>query len=181
VVGDDAARGEASVEIAALLLQRGMDIDSVHGIPDDGSVFPATPLWYAYARGRNEALYTYLPERGANPQNCMFAIVWNDDVAAAELFQRHGAEVDPHSGDETPFTAAYLWRRFAVAEWFLRNGADVDHADKLGCTALYHAVRRKYGADPERGNAAGVSPRALAETNRQRKLLSVLAEGGSSA
>ena len=185
VVGDDAAKADASVEIAALLLGKGMDLDSVHEIPDEGAVFPATPLWYAYARGRNQRLYTYLLLRGAGPQNCMFAIAWNDDVAAAELFKRHGAEVDPRSGAETPFMAAYLWRRFAVAGWFLANGAEVDHADARGCTALFHAVRRRYdaeqvrlllrfGADPGRENLEGVSPRRLAETNRQRKLLGVL-------
>jgi ankyrin repeat protein len=186
-VGNDAAKAEASVEIAALLLGRGMDIDAVHEIPDEGAVFPATPLWHAYARGRNERLYTYLLERGASAQNCMFAIAWNDDVAAAELFKRYGADIDPKSGAETPFMAAYLWRRFAVAEWFLANGAEVDHTDARGCTALFHAVRRKYdaeqvrlllrfGADPERPNHDGVSPRGLAETNRQRKLLGVLDE-----
>jgi ankyrin repeat protein len=187
VVGDDASKAAASVAIASLLLDRGMDIDSVHEIPDEGAVFSATPIWHAYARGRNQALYTFLLERGASPQDCMFAIAWNDDVAAAELFKRYGADIDPRFGTETPFLAAYLWRRFKVAEWFLANGASVDEPDAAGNTALYHAVRRRYdaaqvelllryGADPRRRNREGVSPLDLATQNRLRKLRALMTE-----
>src|ERR1700754_4456738 len=49
-----------SLEILKLLLKNGMDINSVHLIPDPNCSFPATPLWYAYTRGRNKTLYTYL-------------------------------------------------------------------------------------------------------------------------
>jgi ankyrin repeat protein len=184
-VDGEAAKAATSIEIAGLLLDRGMNIDSVHEIPDDGGVFPATPLWHAYARGRNEALYAYLLQRGADPQNCMYAIAWNDDVAAAAHFVRHGAEIDARHPDGSPFLAAFAWRRFAVAEWLLRHGADVYRADAKGNTALYYAVKRRYdvglvqllrefGADPDRRAGDGVSPRELATQNRQRKWLAAL-------
>jgi ankyrin repeat protein len=186
IVGDDTARALRSVEVAALLLERGMDINAVHAIPDEGEVFLATPLWWAYAKGRNRALYTYLLQRGANPQGCMFAIAWND-VEAAALFRRHGAEIDPPFANETPFLAAYLWRRFEVAAWFLQHGAAVDHTDAHGNTALFHAIKRRYGvsqvqlllrhgADPHHVNNDGVSPYDFATQNRMRKLLAVLTE-----
>jgi ankyrin repeat protein len=184
-VEPSSANADTSLDILKLLLERGAGIDSVHQVPDEGDLFPATPLWYAYARGRNERLVAYLLEAGADPEGCMFAIAWNDDVESAALFHRHGTSIDPPSGDITPFTAAYLWRRFAVAEWFLDNGAAVDHPDADGNTALFYAIKRRYnperielllrhGADPERKNHDGVSPRDLAVQNRQRKLLSVL-------
>jgi hypothetical protein len=191
-VADDVAKAEPALRIAQLLLDRGMHIDAVHEIADEGGVFPATPLWYAYARGRNEGLYTYLLERGANPQNCMFAIAWNDDVAAAELFQRYGADIDPVHADGSPFLAAFTWRRFAVAEWLLGHGADVNRADAKGNTALWYAVKRRFdvalvellvrfGADPDRRNPDGVSARELATQNRQRKWLAVLDDVASRA
>jgi ankyrin repeat protein len=162
-----------------------MDIDSVHSVRDEGAIFPATPLWYAYAKGENDALLRSLLERGASPENCMFAIAWYDDVEAAELFKRHGADLNPLAGSQTPFHAAFLWRRFAVAEWFLRNGADVNHADAEGNTALFYAIKRRYdtepirmllrfGADPDLANAAGLSPRTLAAQNHRRQILELL-------
>jgi ankyrin repeat protein len=182
--GDDATAGSA-LDIAQLLLERGAAIDTVHSIPDEGHIFPATPLWYAYARGRNPKLFTYLLQRGANPENCMFAIAWNDDVEAAALFKHYGASVDTPAGESTPFLAAFLWRRFVVARWFLENGANVDHADAEGNTALFYAVKRRYdldrvemllhfGADPSRENRDGLSPRGLAEGLHRRKLLQLL-------
>lgn len=41
------AKAKASLRILQLLLERGMDIDAVHEIPEEGGNFPATPLWYA--------------------------------------------------------------------------------------------------------------------------------------
>jgi len=182
-VSKDPLKAEASFLILKLLLKSGMDMNSVHKIPDGCGDFPATPLWYAYTRGRNEELFTYLLGVGADPEHCMFAIAWYDDAEAAALFKKHGAVIDDHSNGDTPFLAAFMWKRFKVAEWFLKNGADVNAADKDGNTALYYAVKRKYkieqiqvllkfGAGFDRENNKGISPKKLAEANKQRKILS---------
>jgi hypothetical protein len=178
-------KAKDSLEILKLLLAKGMDINSVHRIPDSNcGFFPATPLWYAYTRGRNELLYTYLLDHGADPEHCMYAIAWYDDVEAAALFKKHGARIDNIEGTDSPFMASFTWRRFNAARWFLENGANVDFADAKGNTALWYAIKRKYpdeqirlllqfGADPDRVNNEGVSTRKLAETNRQKKILSL--------
>jgi len=174
-----------SLDILQLLLKSGMDINSIHQIKDGCGFFPATPLWYAYTRGRNEKLYTWLLANNANPDNCMFAIAWYDDVEAAALFKKHGADIDSVSAGNTPFMAAFNWRRFNVAEWFLKNGANVNATDPDGNTALFYAVKRKYdaeqialllkfGADVNLENNNGISPLKLAELNRQRKILEIL-------
>lgn len=178
-------KAKDSLDILKLLLAKGMDINSVHRIPDSNcGFFQATPLWYAYTRGRNELLYTHLLDHGAHPEHCMYAIAWYDDVKAAGLFKKHGASIDNTEGTDSPFMAAFTWRKFAAARWFLENGANVDFADTKGNTVLWYAVKRKYpdeqiklllqfGADPDRENNEGISPRKLAETNRQRKILSL--------
>lgn len=184
-IGKFPEKANDSLEILKLLLSKGMDINSVHRIPDSNcDFFPATPLWYAYTRGRNELLYTWLLENGADPENCMYAIAWYDDVKAAALFKQYGARIDNIVGTDSPFLAAFTWRKFNAARWFLENGADVNFADATGNTALWYAVKRKYpdeqiklllqfGADADRENNEGVSPGKLAETNRQRKILSL--------
>lgn len=176
-IADIPHKAEAVLQLARLLLASGMDLNSVHRIPDDCGFFPATPLWYAYTRGRNERLYAYLLGEGADPDHCMYAIAWNDDAAAAHLFQQYGAKLE-----DGAFLSAFLWKRFTIAEWFLRQGVDVNVADSDGNTAIYYAVKRKYkmehvqlllhyGADVHQKNKAGVSARDLAvQTNRTGSL-----------
>lgn len=184
-IAGDQQKATASLQILKLLLKSGTDINSIHHIKDGCGFFPATPLWYAYTRGRNEVLYKYLLTNGADPDNCMFAIAWYDDAEAAALFGSHGAEIDNGSIGDTPFLAAFNWKRFKVAEWFLQNGANVNFADKKGNTALYYAVKRKlpdeqitmllkYGSDIYKENHEGISAQKLAEINRQRKILKLL-------
>src|ERR1700743_925594 len=132
-----------SLGILKLLLKKGMSINSIHHIEDGCDNFPATPLWYAYTRGRNEKIYKYLLDQGANPENCMYAIAWYDDVESAALFKKHGASIEGSSTMDSPFFAAYNWKRYKVAEWFLKNGADVNFVDSKGNTALFYAVKRK--------------------------------------
>lgn len=181
-ISNDAEKAETSLQILKLLLKKGMDINSVHKIPDDCDVFPATPLWYAYTRARNERLFTWLLENGADAGNCMFAIAWYDDAKSAALFKKYGAKIDDASGGSSPFLAAFNWKKLSIAEWFLKNGADVNFADEKGNTALFYAVKRKYkieqvkmllqfGADYNKENNEGTSPKKLAELNKQRKIL----------
>jgi ankyrin repeat protein len=174
-----------SLQILKLLLKNGMDINSIHNIPDPNCDFPATPLWYAYTRGRNKTLYTYLLEHGANPENCMYAIAWYDDVEAAELFKKHGAKIEKGDGIDTPFIAAFTWRRLNVAGWLLKNGANVNAVDTKGNTALFYAVKRKqsqeeielllhYGSDTAKKNNEGISPKQLAEKMGPKRIFNLL-------
>lgn len=175
-------KAENSLTILKLLLAGGMDINSIHRIKEECDFFPATPLWYAYTRGRNELLYKYLLANAADPEHCMYAIAWYNDVEAADLFKSYGAQIDNGESNDTPFMAAYNWKRFEVAEWFLKNGADVNFADKDGNTTLFHAVKRKYkldqirlllkyGADFNIENKDGLSAKKLAEQNNQTGIL----------
>lgn len=190
-IGDNPQKTGASLQLLKLLLENGMDINAVHRIADPGcDFFPATPLWYAYAKGRNETLYRYLLEHSANPANCLWAIIWNDDVEAAELFKKHGAKIVDGNGGDTFIPGAFHWKRLRIAEWLLENGADVNSTDSEGNTTLHLAVKRKFklehiallmrfGADPDKENKEDLSARKLAELNNQKKVLSLFKKSRS--
>ena len=183
-ISSDPLKANTGFQICKLLLKSGMDINSVHKIPGNCEVFHATPLWYAYTRGRNERLFTYLLSRGADPGNCMFAIAWYDDVTSANLFKKYLAKIDEAAGGSTPFFASFLWKKFDIAKWFLENGANVNFADPEGNTALHYAIKRKYkieqirlllqfGAGFNKENKDGISPKKIAELNNQKKILNL--------
>jgi ankyrin repeat protein len=171
----------ASIATAKTLLKAGILINAVQPIADDGEVFPATALWYALAWGRNRPLASFLLKSGADPNQCMFALVYADDLASAKLVRRYGAAIDEAFGGETPLTYAVRHRRAKFAEWLLKEGADPNAPDRRGLTALHHAVRRrlpdstlrallKVGADISAIATDGTSVAQLA-TRAQRQLL----------
>jgi hypothetical protein len=183
-----------SLKILQFLLRSGMDINSVHRISDKNcGYFPATPVWWSYARGRNETLYKYLLKQGADPRHCMYAITWYDDTEAAQLFKKYGVflreseksntsyfeDIDDKGSTDSPLLAAWNWKKWKMAEWLLKNGADPNAADDQGRTALFHAVKRKYdspkiklllkyGGDPDKETNDGNSARSLASKYRDK-------------
>ncbi|MFI5156140.1 MAG: ankyrin repeat domain-containing protein [Chitinophagales bacterium] len=186
-VTDNLKNQKLSLEMLKFLLKKGMNMNSIHKIAGPDCIFPATPLWYAYAKGRNEKIYSFLLAQDADPENCMFAIAWNDDIKAAALFKKYSAKIEKGDGKDTPFPAAFMWKRFKVAEWFLRNGANPNARDHKGNAALFYAVKRKYDlekielllknrADMHLKNVEGISPGAIAESNRQKNILKVFAK-----
>jgi Ankyrin repeats (many copies) len=208
----DPERAEASLAILKLLLKHGLDINSIHRIPDKNcGYFPGTPVWYAYTRGRNEKLYTWLLKNDGSPDHCLFAITWYDDVKAANLFRKCGAlrsildapllrdglasKVknsdyldsafrDPQSAIKKLsecLLASISWKKFRMADWLLKNGADPNVTDPRGNTPLLYMVKKKYpreaitlllkhGANPDRENPKGESARKIAARSRDKTI-----------
>jgi len=142
----DDAKVVAALAIAKLVVRSGLDINSVHKVPEkNGAHFPATAVWYAYTRGRNEKLYRWLLKNGASAAHCMSAITWYDDAHAADLFKSYGALDSARQLDEC-LLAAIGWKKLAMIEWLLRNGADANAHDAKGNSALTLATKKKLPA-----------------------------------
>lgn len=129
----------AAVKTADVLLEAGLDID--REAFREGS-WKATPLWYAVARGRNRSLVRHLLRRGADPEHCLWAAAYLDDVATIKLLIGAGARVDPVTEGHTPFLAAVQWSHFRAAEALLGAGADADFRDAKGMTALHYMLKK---------------------------------------
>ena len=173
----------ASIATANILLKAGVPINAIEAINDDGEVIPATALWYTLAWGRNRLLASFLLRAGADPNQCMFALVYADDLASAKLVRRYGAEIDEVFDGETPLIYAMRHQRARFSEWLLKEGANSNTRDRRGLSALHHAVRRrlpestlkallKAGADTSAVATDGTSVAQLA-TRAQRELLGI--------
>jgi hypothetical protein len=79
----------------------------------------------------------------ADPNHCMFALVFNDDLTSAKLLRRHGADIDEVGQGETPLIYALRHQRVAFAQWLLKEGANPNFKDRRGFTPMHHAVRRR--------------------------------------
>jgi len=173
----------ASVRLASLLLDRGLEIDAQVGGDK------CTALFFAVARARSPALVRLLIRRGAKPAAApgggLFAAGWWDDVTNLDLLIRAGARIDVVVG-VTPFLASWCWQRFDAAKFLATKGADVNFQDPKGRTALYHGVDKefdpallrwlvKHEASPDISAHDGVSARLKASRKRDKRFLAALA------
>jgi hypothetical protein len=133
-------RPEDSVKTAEVLLRRGLDLN-MEAFTE--GAWKATPLWFAIARGENLMLAEFLLERGSNPNYCLWAATFVENIEAIRLLVRHGANVnDPSDVQESPFISAIKWSHFKAAEELLKLGADVNYRDPTGMTALHYMLKK---------------------------------------
>ena len=131
---------QAAIETADVLLAADLPLD---GAAFTEGAWQATPLWYAVSHGQNRPLAGRLLNRGANPNYCLFAAAWNDDVETIRLLLAHGADIEDASADgQRPFMGAIRWSRFGPALALAEAGADLDWRDPSGMTALHYMLRK---------------------------------------
>jgi uncharacterized protein len=138
-----AASARSSLATAHALLEAGAAINAVQEIADDGEIFPATALWYAVAWGRNVPLVKDLVRRGADPDNCLAAVVWADDAPMTRLLLRAGSRTEIKFAGETPLIYAARLARERIIEELVAGGSDIRAKDAKGMTALDHARRKR--------------------------------------
>jgi uncharacterized protein len=132
---------EDSAKTADVLLRRGLDINKEAFL--EGDAWKATPLWFAIARGENLTLAEFLLKRGSNPNYCLWAAGFVENLEAIRLLVRYGADVnDPSIAEESPFLAAIKWSHFKSAEELLKHSADANCQDPTGMTALHYMLKK---------------------------------------
>jgi uncharacterized protein len=137
------ARVPASIATARELLKAGMEINAVHEISDDNEIFPATPLWYALARGQNGQLARFFLKAGANPDNCLWTVIWSKQPEVVRLLLDAGSKSEVRFDGETPLIySARLGREKAIFE-LVAAGADITARDSKGRTAAEHARKKR--------------------------------------
>src|SRR5262249_35527049 len=110
-----------SLRTARALIAEGAAVDAVRIIKDEGEDFHARPLWYAVAWGKNLDLARLLLDKGADPNGCMWAAVWDQDLRMAQLLASYGAAIDPVAQNETPLLLAIKSRRWKLMDWLISN------------------------------------------------------------
>ena len=136
---------EASIRTVEVLLAAGLGLDAPAFTE---GTWRATPLWHVISRGRNLELATHFLERGADPDHCLFAAVWNEDNDAIRLLLRYGANIEEGAErGETPLLGAVAWSKFGPAEELLKAGADPNVRNAEGATALHLMLKK--GSAPE--------------------------------
>lgn len=181
-----------SVRTADVLLSAGIDINEEAFREHN---WKATPLWYAVSRGQNLPLAKHLLQRGSDPNHCLWAAAFRDDVAAITLLLAHGADIDPVAEDETPFLSAVKTSHFRAAEALLERGANVNVQDSHGMTALHYMLKKdsdkrhfrmllRYGARGDLKDEKGDIPVEIMSRKRDpdfKGMANELGAGSSSA
>lgn len=168
-------------EIARLLLDAGGNPDACEPI----GPFPATPVLH-FAVWKNYPLAEVLLERGANPNLGFGNCLWKPPGAMAELFLRHGADVNgSYVTGELYLHSRIHWNLPSIALWLLKHGADPNRLTASGQTALHEAASRGInpkvveallakGADPTAKNADGLTALDIAKAKGREKLIPLL-------
>jgi uncharacterized protein len=139
----------------------------------------------AWARGR-----TLLP-RGAEGSP-VFAAARQGDRQLIKELKRHGANLDAASTErglegDTPLLWAVRYRQLSAARLLIEAGANVEHRDQSGTTALIEAARLggrealdlvkmllSRGADPDARDNKGVSARDVAHEFGAPEMLALI-------
>lgn len=132
-----------SIATVDALLEAGADIETITPIKGGDGVFPATPLWYAVARGVNLPLVKHLLKRGARADNCLWSVVWRDDAAMMKILLAARPKLDRLGEGETPIFYAARLRRLKTLDLLLKAGADPAIRCLKGDNAVEIAKKRR--------------------------------------
>lgn len=168
-------------KVVACLLDAGGNGDAC----EDIGPYPGIPVLH-FAAWKNYPAAEVLLSRGANPNNGFGNCLWGKPGPMAELFLRHGADVNGRTPDGQPLLNSRIhWNLPDISLWLLRHGADPNLTDKRGNTALHEAANRginprvvevllAHGANPKLKNHSTQTALDIAKEKNRIKLTPLL-------
>jgi uncharacterized protein len=172
----------SSLKTAGALLDAGADVNAVRIIIDDGEEFPATPLWYAVAWGKNFELAELLLDRGAQADNnAIGSAIWDQNLELADLLRLRGGHIDHVFRGEPPLLRTIRAKRLQLLDWLVEHGADINFQDPSGYSGLHYAVKGthslahvaellNHGANPDLKARDASTPVSIAIALGKKKL-----------
>jgi ankyrin repeat protein len=193
VCNGDAARTQGLVSIARRLLALGANANAIYTWRWHPEL-PRTALWGALFGTRHLTLAEALLDEGADPTDGVSTHIaaGAGDLAALELLQRHGVNVNGKPGGLPPlvYILGYATNP-AGPRWLLEHGADANLPwTESGESPLHVAARRwdvamvgllvKHGADLRRRRVSdGRTPHTLAELHGNHAIATWLLAHGA--
>ena len=132
------------IRTVSALLRRPADLYDYVRLEE--GAFKATPIWWAVAHGDNLPLVKMLLKRGARADNCLFAVVWNDNAAILREILKTGPPLNEFGEGEPAVISAIRWRKLQTLDMLLDAGADLSFRDAKGRDALAFARHQKLPA-----------------------------------
>jgi ankyrin repeat protein len=123
------------------LFRHGADLHDY--VPLEEGSFKATPIWYAVAHGDNLPLVKMLLKRGARADNCLYAVVWNDNADVLREILKTNPPLDDVQAGEPVIISAIRWRKLKTLDMLIDAGADLSFLGAKGRDAVFHAKRKK--------------------------------------
>lgn len=132
------------IKTVIVLLDAGIDIESVAFTDNDGGAWRANAVWFATGRGQNLPLAKFLLKRGGDPSYSLFTALWGYKPEFARELVKHKPRMNLREGNgRTVLHAAAVPHRLEVLELYLDAGADPWIKDNAGITPIDLAKKRR--------------------------------------
>jgi ankyrin repeat protein len=142
--GKDGVREPNGLKTVAMLLDAGIDVETIAFTDQDGGEWRANAVWFATGRGQNLPLVKLLLRRGGDPSHSLFTVLWGYKPEFARELVKYKPRMNLRSGDgRTALHAAAVPDRLEVLELYLDAGADPRIKDNAGITPLDLAKKRR--------------------------------------
>jgi hypothetical protein len=132
------------IKTVKVLLDAGIDIESVAFTDQDGGDWHANAVWFATSRGQNLPLVKFLLKHGGDPSYSLFAVLWGYKPEFARELVKYKPRMNLRGSDgRTVLHAAVAPHRLEVLKLYLDAGANPWIKDNAGITPLDLARKRR--------------------------------------